>query len=118
MTDPVNSLTQITWQSLTSIIGVGDLLIVTIEVLKRLKIICGTRMIVATGFLLGQILAQIAFWRCAGCSAQNITDAALVGFVGAIIGIGGHSIARKLLANGNGGDASTVHPPPPSGDTS
>ena len=96
MTDP---LTQISWQSLTSIIGVGGLLVIVVEVSKRLKIVSGARAVALTALLLGQVFAQVAFWRCSGWSAQNVTDAGLVGFVGALVAVGGHTVVRKL-ANG------------------
>ena len=49
----MNDLTTISWQSLTTVIGVAGLLVVMIGILKRLKIIAGSKAIFATALLLG-----------------------------------------------------------------
>lgn len=95
-------LTAITWQSLTSITVLSAVLIAAIEVAKRVKLVCGPRSIFAFGFILAELLAQVAFWRVGEqWSEKTVSDAALVGFLATLIAVGGHTIARKII-EGNG----------------
>lgn len=91
-------LTTITWESLTSTGILVVVLLAVIELAKRGKLIAGTRAIYLFGFVVGQALAQVAFWRCRPqWTPQVIADATLVGFLAAILALGGHTMAQKLL---------------------
>lgn len=110
----VPDLTSLTWESLTGTGVLVVVLLVVIELAKRGRLIAGTRAIYLFGFAAGQVLAQVAFWRCRSpWSAQVLADAALVGFLAALLALGGHTMAQRLIEQRNG--AATNKPPPDPG---
>jgi len=104
-------LTTLTWESLTGTGVLVVVLLIVIELAKRGKLIAGTREIYLFGLAAGQALAQIAFWRCRSpWSAQVVADAGLVGFLAAVLALGGHTMAQRLIEQRNGNGA--ARPPP------
>jgi len=86
----------ITWADLKGPGVLVLLILAVLELLKRAKWIRGTRAIYLTGFLLAQVVAQVAFWRdCSEWTAHVAADAALVGFLSAILALGGHTMVQK-----------------------
>jgi len=109
-------LTTLTWESLTGTGVLVVLLLAVIELAKRGKLIAGTREIYLFGLGCGQVLAQVAFWRSSEqWSAKIATDAALVGFLAAVLALGGHTMAQRLIEQRNGrtnGNGAVARPPP------
>ena len=88
----------ITWESLTGPGVVVVLVVALLELAKRCKVVRGTRAIYLAGFGLAQGIAQIAFWRCREpWGARDVADALLVGIVSAVLALGGHTMAQRLL---------------------
>ena len=95
----MTDLVGITWQALPGVGVLAGVLVAVIEVLKRGGIIARTRAIYLVGFILGQVLAQVAFWWCRdGYSGAVAVDAVLVGLLAAIVALGGYSMLQKVFA--------------------
>jgi len=85
----------LTWTVLTSPAGIAALLAAgIIPLAKRLG--AEGRATILVALLGGQLLAQAAFWRERGISADGFADGFLVGLIAAILAVGGHQTVRAV----------------------